>query len=106
MNITVNVKKIVIGIVALLIIGGSIYWWNSTKVERATKAELEILIKFAQRQALEIVIIEQRSKLLNYQQQINANNQKVAQPIRPNPPMPAPFVPAVVPPVIDPKDVE
>ena len=94
-------------VVVVLLIGGAGWWFNSTKDERAASAQYEQLLKFANRQAVEIAIIEQRSKLLNYQQQINAANQpKTAQPIRPNPPMPAPFVPAVEPPVIaDPNDI-
>ncbi len=70
MSINMNVKKIVIGIVVLLIISGAAYWWNATKDERAAKAELGIMIKHAQRQALEIAIIEQASKLTDYRQQL------------------------------------
>ncbi len=88
MSVTVNLKKIVIVVGVLLIAGGLVYWFVSTKDERAVKAELEILVKFAQRQALEIAIIEQRSKLLNYQQQMA--QQRIAQPIRPT----LPFIPA------------
>jgi len=78
---------------------------NTKKIVRKAEAEYEMLMKFAQRQAIEIAIIEQRSKLLNYQQQMNTAQQKVAQPIEPNPPMPAPFVPAVIPPVVEPDNV-
>ncbi len=112
MSINVNVKKIVIVSVVLLIVGLVGYNRHSTKDVRKAEAEYEILIRFANRQAVEIAIIEQRSKLLNYQQQMTAASKpKIAQPIRPNPPMPAPFVPAVVPPVLapsvsDPVDIE
>ncbi len=70
MNVNVSMKKVVIGIVVLLIIGGAAYWWNATKDERAAKAGLEIMIKHAQKQALEIAIIEQASKLTDYRKQL------------------------------------
>jgi len=105
MSINVNTKKIVIGIVVLLVLAGLGWWFVSTRDARKAEAEYEMLMKFAQRQAIEIAIIEQRSKLLNYQQQMNTAQQKVAQPIEPNPPMPAPFVPAVIPPVVEPDNV-
>ena len=70
MSVNLNMKKIVIGIVVLLIIGGAAYWWNATKDERAAEAELETMIKHAQRQALEIAIIEQASKLTDYRKQL------------------------------------
>lgn len=98
MSITVNVKKIAIGIVVLLVIGGTAFWWNSTKDERAEKAEIETMIKFAQRQALEIAIIEQASKLRDYKQQMakaeQAKQQTQQQAIQQTPIIPA-----------DPKDV-
>ncbi len=62
MDVNVNMKKIVIGIVVLLVVGGAVWWFVSTKDERAAKAELDTMIKYAQKQALEIVIIEQASK--------------------------------------------
>ena len=98
MSINVNMKKIVTWIVVVLIIVGSGFWWNSNKDERAADAEIETLIKFAQRQALEIAIIEQASKLGEYKRQIAAQQQKpdVAIPIPPELPVP----------VIDPKDLE
>ena len=68
----VSMKKIGIGIVLVLIIAGSAYWWDSTKDERMAKAELETMIKYVQRQALEIAIIEQASKLTDYRQQLAA----------------------------------
>ncbi len=73
MSITV---KIVIGIVVLSLLAGSVFWWNSTKDERVAKAELETLIKFAQRQALEIAIIEQAAKLGDYKRQMKAQQTK------------------------------
>ena len=75
MSINVNAKKIVIGIVVLLVLGGSVLWWNSTKDARKAKAEYKMLVKLADRQAVEIAIIEQSAKLTNYKQQIAATQQ-------------------------------
>ena len=72
MDVNVNMKKIVIGIVVLLVAGGAVWWFVSTKDERTSKAELETMIKYAQKQALEIVIIEQASKLTDYRKQLSA----------------------------------
>ncbi len=80
MSVNVNMKKIVIGIVVLVIVCGSVYWWNSTKDERAAEAELEIMIKHAQRQALEIAIIEQASKLTDYRKQLRDMQQSKSDP--------------------------
>ena len=96
MSINVNMKKIVTWIVVVLIIVGSGFWWNSNKDERAAKAELKTMIDFAQRQALEIAIIEQASKLGDYKRQIAAQQTDVAIPIPPELPVP----------IADPKDLE
>ncbi len=100
MSVNVNVKKIVIAVVVLLNAVVAVWWFVTTKETRAAKAEYKMLVIFAHRQAVEIAIIEQRSKLLDYQQQMAAANRpkKIAQSITSNPPMP--FVPA------DPKDVK
>ncbi len=99
MSVNVNVKKIVIVVGALLIVSSCIYWFTKTRDVRVRNSEYKQLVKFANRQAVEIAIIEQRSKLLDYQQQIAAAQQKkVSQSIRPNPPMPA-----VVSPTVDPE---
>ncbi len=93
---TLSRWKIELGVIAvLLVIILSVWWFVSTKDERTANAEIEVLIKFAQRQALEIAIIEQRSKLLNYKRQLAANRQpKISQP-----PMSAPVVPVIADPV-------
>ncbi len=97
-------------VVVLVVVGLGIWWFVSTKDERAAEVELETMIKFAQRQALEIAIIEQSSKLANYRQQMAKAQQAKTQQIAPNPPMPAPFVPAmptpVIPPVADPVNIK
>ena len=87
-------KKVVsFVVIVLLLIGGGIVWRiESTKDIRKQKTDYKNLVKFAQRQAVEIAIIEQASKLANYKQQISQNQN----------PAPQPFQPPVI---SDPKDV-
>lgn len=66
-------------VVAALCIGLGGWWFVATKDERAEKAELEMMINFAQRQALEIAIIEQASKLTGYKQQMTTAQQQQEQ---------------------------
>ena len=89
MSVNVNMKKIVIGTVVMLVIVGSALWWNSTKDERAAKAGIKTMVDYAQRQALEIAIIEQASKLTDYRQQLEKIKQDTSQ----------------LPEIADPKDV-
>ena len=91
-----------IAVVVVLLIGGAGWWFNSTKDERQASAQYEQLLKFANRQAVEIAIIEQASKLEDYKQQMAASQQArnlaVTQPVLP---------PAITPPIIaDSKDVD
>jgi len=66
--------KIEIGIVVLVIvIGFGIWWFIAIKNSRLATAQYNQLLKYAQRQAIEIAIIEQASKLENYKQQIEKN---------------------------------
>lgn len=65
------------GIIVILILAAAIFWrFDSTKERRAQEAEIQALIKFAQRQALEIAVIEQASKLTDYKRQMMANQTK------------------------------
>jgi hypothetical protein len=107
MSVNVNLKKIVIGIVVLVIIGGSIFWLNFTKETRAANAEYKKLVKFANRQAVEIAIIEQTSKLGQYKQQLVKIQQSQRNAVASNLPALAspPLGPSVVNPA-DPVDVE
>ena len=75
MSVNMNMKKIVGFVVLLAVIGGGVWWYTETAPQRKSDAEIEAMIKFAQRQALEIAIIEQSSKLTDYRKQI-AENQK------------------------------
>ena len=87
--------EVIIGAV-LLVIGLGAWRFIATKDDRAAKTEIQTMIKYAQRQALEIAIIEQASKLSDYRKQL-AEIQK--------PTATVPDIP-VLPPVADPKDVE
>lgn len=91
-------------VAVLLIVGGSIWGgFVATKETRAAKTEIENMIKYAQRQALEIAIIEQSSKLADYRRQLAAQRPKPAPPAM-NPFAPVPLNP--IPIVADPKDVD
>lgn len=71
MSINVNTKKIVITIIVLLIAGFAGYSRYSTTAERKAEAEYDLLVRFAERQAVEIAIFEQRRMLLQYQKPKN-----------------------------------
>ncbi len=87
--------KLELIIVAILLaVGLGVWWFVATKDERSQEAEIEIMIKYAQRQALEIAIIEQASKLTDYRKQLAAQKPKL--PVNP-------FAP--INPIPDPKDV-
>ncbi len=81
-----------ISTVAVAVVGLSMGVYFRYEPQRKAKAELETMIEYAQRQALEIAIIEQASKLTNYRKQLAQTQQPVAAP--------------VISPVADPKDVE
>ncbi len=56
-----DVKKVVIGVLLSGIVVG--VWLNFTKDNRSANARQKQLIKFAERQAVEIAIIEQAARL-------------------------------------------
>ncbi len=90
---------VIIGtVVGIILVGGGVCWDNSA-ADRAADAELETMIKYAQRQALEIAIIEQASKLTDYRKQLETMQNPV-------PPIVEPVVIPELPVVADPKDVE
>ncbi len=70
-----NTKKVVVSLVLLGVVLGGVWCYVDSAPQRKSDAEIEAMIDFAQRQALEITIIEQAVKLQNYKQQI-AKNQK------------------------------
>ena len=80
MNVNVSMKKTVVIIVLIAIFCGGVWWYMETAPQRKAKAELKTMIDFAQRQALEIAIIEQSSKLANYKRQM-AKTQKPVSPV-------------------------
>ncbi len=82
-------------VLAAVVIGGSIWAVVATEPKRKAKAETQKLIDFAQRQALEIVIIEQSVKLVQYKKKIAAAQ-------KPAPIMQLPVIP--LPPA--PKDID
>ena len=83
MNVNVSMRKIVIVFVLLAIACGGLWWYLDSAPKRKAKVEIEAMIKFAQRQALEIAIIEQSVKLSGYKQQI-AKAQQAKAVIDPN----------------------
>ncbi len=63
-------------VISLVVAIGLACWWaDSTKAQRAEDKEIDVMIKYAQRQALEIAIIEQASKLAGYKKQLAAAQQ-------------------------------
>ena len=62
-------------VVVLLVAGLGVWWFVATKDDRAADAEVELMIKYAQKQALEIAIIEQASKLADYRRQLAKTKQ-------------------------------
>ncbi len=88
--------EVIIGAV-LIVVGLSVWWFVNTAPQRKAAAEVETMIKYAQRQALEIVIIEQSSKLADYRRQLAVARKSKTSVMLPF--MPSPIIP-------DPKDVE
>ncbi len=90
MSIKIDVKKTVIVLCLILFAAASGYWFVTTKDERAKKAQYKQLVDFAERQAVEIAIIEQASKLKGYKQHLakleRANTQSVMESVKPSPP--------------------
>ncbi len=74
MSINVSMKKIGIGIVVLLVIAGSFFWWNSD--ERKAGSEYKRMVVFAERQAVEIAIIEQAVRLQQLKTAVRKANVK------------------------------
>lgn len=72
MTVNVSMKKFVVFLVLFGIICGGIWWYMETAPARKAKAEIKLMIDYVQRQALEIAIIEQSSKLADYRQQMEA----------------------------------
>ena len=63
--------KIELIVVLVLAISGLIVWNHiNTKPDREAESQRTLLVKFAEKQALEIRIIEQASKLTQYKQQM------------------------------------
>ncbi len=74
MSINVSMKKIGIGIVVLLVIAGSFFWWNSDA--RKAGSEHKRMVVFAEHQAVEIAIIEQAVRLQQLKMAVRKANVK------------------------------
>ena len=70
MNVNVSMKKVVVVLVLMIVVFGGVWRYMETAPQRKTKAEIKVLVDFAQRQALEIAIIEQSVKLAEYKRRI------------------------------------
>lgn len=88
MNVQIGMKKIVIVIGILAVVGLGVWRFIATKDQRAAKAEIKLMVDYAQRQALEIAIIEQSAKLAGYKQQIAAASQPTETVSQPEEPVP------------------
>ena len=70
MNVNVSMKKVVVVLVLMVVVFGGVWRYMESAPQRKTKAEIKVLVDFAQRQALEIAIIEQSVKLAEYKRRI------------------------------------
>ena len=94
MTVNLSLKKTIITVVLILASVAGVWWYISTADSRAEKAEINLMIKYAQKQALEIAIIEQASKLTDYRKQlVEAQKSKLQPPPPVNPFAPEPIVP-------------
>lgn len=84
MIMNVSTKKVVIVVVTIVVIAFGVVLYIDSAPKRKANAEIKTMIDYVQKQALEIAIIEQSSKLAGYRKQL-ADQQK---PIEPNPLLP------------------
>jgi cbb3-type cytochrome oxidase subunit 3 len=92
-------------IVAVLIcVGVGVWWYAATNDVRKANAEYENLVRFAEKQAVEIAIIEQASTLQGYRQRIAQNQQQLQQ--RAQQAIAQPVVPDSFVPPADPDSIE
>ncbi|HEB26930.1 MAG TPA: hypothetical protein ENI05_04005 [Porticoccus sp.] len=78
---------VIVVVVSLLAIISCIWRYMENAPERKTEAEIKVLVDFAQRQALEIAIIEQSVKLAEYKRRI-AKSRVPVSPVESKPPVP------------------
>ena len=79
----VSTKKVVIFIAMLAIVAGGAKWFKDTAPSRKVKAQYKELVRIANRQEVEIAIIEQAVKLKQYKAAFRKAQQK--KPVRKNP---------------------
>ncbi len=72
-----KVELIVTILVIAICLSG--WWFIFTKDQRKVATEYKQLVRIANRQAIEIVIIEQAEKLTNYRQQMIKNQRQAKQ---------------------------
>ncbi len=80
MSINVNLKKLVVMIGLVVVVCAGIWWFESTRESRIARAEFKQLVSFAERQAVEIAVIEQSFKLKQYRQAM-VKQEKVQLPV-------------------------
>ena len=77
--------ELIVVVVVLCIVGG-ILWFVSTKDERAANVQFERMVRFANRQQVEIAIIKQAVELRYLRTEIqNAQQSVPQQPFTPDP---------------------
>ncbi len=76
----VSTKKVVIFIAMLAIVVGGAKWFKDTKPKRKAEAQYRELVRIANRQEVEIAIIEQAVKLKQYKTTLRKIQQKKEKP--------------------------
>ena len=84
MNVNVNAKKVIIFIAMLAIVIGGAKWFKDTKPKRKAEAQYKELVRIANRQEVEIAIIEQAVKLKQYRTALKKLQQKKSVKEKPN----------------------
>ena len=84
MNVNVNAKKVIIFIAMLAIVIGGAKWLKDTKPKRKAEAQYKELVRIANRQEVEIAIIEQAVKLKQYRTALKKIQQKKSVKEKPN----------------------
>ncbi len=77
MSITVNLKKTIIIVAVILVAVGCVWRFVATEDERKARAQYKQLEKFANRQAVEIAVIEQAARLQQLKRAIKKAQMKV-----------------------------
>ena len=73
-----RIKYELIVVAVLALVGLAVFGYIKEKPKWEANAKRVLLVEFAEKQALEIRIIEQSSKLARYKRQIRLSNEKAA----------------------------